>query len=309
MAQTASSKTDIPSESWVEKYAPVSARPYLRLARMDRPIGTWLLLLPCWWSLILAAGPDEIFSAEVLMFSVLFVVGSLAMRGAGCTINDIVDRDFDGRVARTATRPIPSGDVSVRQAIIFLSMQLLIGLVVLFQFNEFTIWLAISSLGLVVIYPFAKRFTYWPQLVLGLTFNWGALLGWTAVRGQLDWPAVALYAAGVFWTLGYDTIYAHQDKEDDVLIGVKSSALKLGDSTRPWLFGFYGATIILIALAGYQAGLAPVFYAALVPCALHLIWQAWRVDIHNSADCLTKFKSNRDFGLLLCAAIILAKVV
>ncbi len=304
MTETAPSAIDIPAESWVDRLAPVALRPYLRLARLDRPIGTWLLLLPCWWSTALAMGADDVLSHQLVKLFALFTLGSIVMRGAGCTLNDIVDRDFDGRVARTATRPIPSGDVSVGQAIVFLCLQLAVGLTVLMQFNAFTTWMGVASLGLVAVYPFAKRFTNWPQLVLGLTFNWGALLGWTAVRGQLDWPAVALYGAGVLWTLGYDTIYAHQDKEDDALIGVKSTALRLGDSTRPWLFGFYAGTIILIACAGYLAGLAMVFYAGLALCGLHLARQAWRVDINAPADCLAKFKSNRDFGLLLAAAIV-----
>lgn len=306
MTQTTPSATDIPAESWVDRFAPSTLRPYLRLARLDRPIGTWLLLLPCWWSVALAM--DGILSQQLIMICALFAVGAIVMRGAGCTLNDIVDRGFDGRVARTATRPIPGGDVSVRQAIAFLCLQLAIGLAILAQFNTVTTWTAIASLGLVAVYPFAKRFTNWPQFVLGLTFNWGALVGWTAVRGQLDWPAVALYAGGVLWTLGYDTIYAHQDKKDDALIGVKSSALKLGDATRPWLFTFYAGALALIAYAGFLAGLSTVFYMGLVLCGGHLVWQAWRVDIHAPMDCLAKFKSNRDFGLLLTAAVIAGQI-
>lgn len=306
MAETTPSVTDIPNASWVDRLAPVVLRPYLRLARLDRPIGTWLLLLPCWWSVALAM--DDVLNEQLLTLFALFTVGAFVMRGAGCTLNDIVDRDFDGRVARTATRPIPSGDVSVRQAIVFLCLQLTVGLLILMQFNTFTMWTGIASLSLIAVYPFAKRFTNWPQLILGLTFNWGALLGWAAVRGQLNWPAVALYAAGVLWTLGYDTIYAHQDKKDDVLIGVKSSALRLGDATRPWLFGFYAGTIALIACAGYLVGLSEVFFGGLALCAAHLAWQAWRVDINAPADCRAKFNSNRDFGLLLAAAIIAGRV-
>ncbi|NQV43984.1 MAG: 4-hydroxybenzoate octaprenyltransferase [Rhodospirillales bacterium] len=309
MAESRPPTTDIPPASWVDLFAPAALRPYLRLARLDRPIGTWLLLLPCWWSIALASDGDAITGTSLITLSALFAVGALVMRGAGCTLNDIVDRDFDGRVARTATRPIPSGDVTVRQAALFLCLQLAAGLMVLSQLNVFTFWMAVASLGLVAIYPFAKRYTYWPQLVLGLTFNWGALLGWTAIRGQLDAPAVALYAAGILWTLGYDTIYAHQDKEDDALIGIKSTALKLGDATQHWLFGFYAGAIVLIALAGYLAGLSLAFYGGLLLCALHLAWQAWRVDIHAPTDCLATFKSNRDFGLLLTAAIIAGQVL
>ena len=254
-----SSATDVPDESWIDRLAPEGTRPYLRLARVDRPIGTWLLLLPCWWSLSLASPswPD----GKML---VLFVIGSLVMRGAGCTVNDIVDREFDARVARTAARPIPSGQVSVRQAVIFLALQLLLGLVVLLQFNAFAIGLGIGSLVLIVLYPFMKRITYWPQLFLGLTFNWGALLGWAAVKGGLGLSAAALYAAGIFWTLGYDTIYAHQDKEDDILIGVKSTALKFGAATGPWLIGFYAITVCLLAMTGYLVEMAWPFYLALI---------------------------------------------
>ena len=296
--------TDIPSESWIDRLAPPDTRPYLRLARADRPIGTWLLLLPCWWSVALAtpSWPDA------TMF-ILFAIGSLVMRGAGCTINDIVDRDYDARVARTATRPIPSGQISVPKAVLFLGLQLLLGLFILLQFNAFAVALGAGSLILVVLYPFMKRFTYWPQLFLGFTFNWGALLGWTAVKGDLGAPAVALYAAGVLWTLGYDTIYAHQDKDDDSLIGIKSTALKFGASTRPWLVGFYGVTVVLMAMAGFLAGLSWPFYLGLALGALHLAWQIGSVDITDPRNCLAKFKSNRDFGLVVLAGIIASQAL
>ena len=291
--------TDIPGQSWIDQLAPSFARPYLRLARADRPIGTWLLVLPCWWGLALAtpAAPDWRLMA-------LFAAGSLVMRGAGCTVNDIADKDFDTRVARTATRPIASGEISVPQAFLFLGLQLLLGLAVLMQFNTFSILLGISSLVLVAVYPFMKRITYWPQLFLGLTFNWGALVGWSVVTGNLAAPALTLYAAGIFWTLGYDTIYAHQDKEDDVLIGVKSTALKFGAATKPWLAGFYVITIVLLAGAGSLAGLGWSFYAALSLGALHLALQTRNVDITDPKDCLAKFKSNRDFGLIVFAGIV-----
>ena len=291
--------SDIPAESWVDRFAPGVLRPYLRLARADRPIGTWLLLFPCWWSVSLATPewPNP-------WYVVLFGVGSLVMRGAGCTINDIVDHDFDARVARTAGRPIPSGAVSVRQAVAFLGIQLLLGLAVLVQFNTFTILLGMSSLALVVTYPFMKRVTYWPQAALGLTFNWGALVGWAAVRGDLGTPALALYAAGLFWTLGYDTIYAHQDKEDDLLVGIKSSALKLGAGTRPWLFAFYGATAGLMGLAGHLADLAWPFHAALALAAAQMVWQAATVDLDGPKDCMAKFKSNRLVGWIVFAGIV-----
>ncbi len=297
--------TDIPAESWIDRLAPQGIRPYLRLARADRPIGTWLLLLPGWWSIALAttSWPD----ASTLVLFVLFAVGSLIMRGAGCTINDIVDRDYDARVARTATRPIASGQISVLKAVLFLGLQLLLGLAILLQFNVFAIALGAGSLTLVVLYPFMKRITYWPQLFLGLTFNWGALLGWAVVKGELGAPAVVLYAAGVFWTLGYDTIYAHQDKDDDSLIGIKSTAPKFGASTGPWLVGFYGITVALLFWAGVLAGLSWPYYSGLTLGALHLAWQIKTVDITDPKNCLAKFKSNRDFGLILLAGIIAAQ--
>jgi 4-hydroxybenzoate polyprenyltransferase len=297
------SASDIPPQSWIDRVPGIGLRPYLRLARLDRPIGTWLLLLPCWWALAMAAPgwPDP-------WFMVLFAVGALVMRGAGCTVNDIADRDFDKKVARTADRPITSGQVSVVQALAFLALQLGIGLAVLLQFNTYTVILGASSLALVAIYPFAKRVTYWPQFVLGLTFNWGALVGWAAVTERLEAPAVLLYAAGILWTLGYDTIYAHQDKEDDVLVGVKSTALKFGDATRPWLAAFYGGTITLLAAAGVHATLHPVYFAGLAVAALHLTWQVRSLDLDDAKICLARFKSNRDLGLIVLAAIIAGRL-
>lgn len=294
---------DIPTGNWVDRWLPAAARPYARLMRLDRPIGTWLLLLPCWWSIALAADrwPDPWLMA-------LFGVGAVVMRGAGCTINDIADRDFDSKVARTAARPIPSGQVSVPQAVGFLGLQLLTGLLVLLQLNPFAVTLGIVSLLLVVPYPLMKRITYWPQAWLGLTFNWGALLGWAAVAGGLGWPAAILYVAGLFWTLGYDTIYAHQDKEDDVLVGVKSTALALGERTVPALWGFYAVALALIGLAGAAAGLAWPFYAGLALAGAQLAWQVATLRMNDSADCLAKFKSNRWFGWLLLAAIVAGKV-
>ena len=298
-----SAASDIPALSWIDRLAPAAMRPYLRLARLDRPIGTWLLLFPCWWSVALAARtlPDPWLMA-------LFAAGAVVMRGAGCTVNDLADREFDARVTRTAGRPIPSGEVSVPSALVFLGLQLLAGLLVLAQFNTFAIVLGAASLILIAVYPFMKRVTYWPQAVLGLTFNWGALLGWAAVHGELAAPALALYAGGVFWTLGYDTIYAHQDKDDDLMIGLKSSALKLGDATRVWLFVFYGGAAALLALAGTLAGLAWPFYAALALAGAQLAWQAGRVDTGVPKDCLAKFKSNRLFGWIVLGGIIAGRV-
>ena len=296
--------SDIRSGDWIDRYAPPPARPYLRLARVDRPIGIWLLMFPCWWSTALASPgwPDP-------WFLLLFALGAAIMRGAGCALNDIADRNFDARVARTASRPIASGAISVRSAVFFMAALSLAGLAVLVQFNTFAVVLGAASLLLVAFYPFAKRLTDWPQAVLGLTFNWGALLGWAAVRGDLGWPAVALYVAGLAWTLGYDTIYAHQDKEDDVIVGVRSTALRLGAATKPWLCGFYAAATALLALAGWLAGLGGAFWPALAVVALHFAWQIFRLDIDDPQRCLALFKSNAHAGLLVFLAILLGRVL
>jgi 4-hydroxybenzoate polyprenyltransferase len=296
--------TDIRSGDWAERYAPPAVLPYIRLARLDRPIGTWLLLFPGWWAIALAAPgwPD----ARLI---VLFGIGALAMRGAGCTLNDIIDRDFDARVARTRTRPLPSGAVSVRQAALFLVLQLAIGAAVLASLERLAILLGLLVLALIATYPLMKRVTYWPQFFLGLNFNWGALMGWAAATGQLELPALLLYVGGIAWTLGYDTIYAHQDKEDDVLIGVKSSALALGPRTRPWLFVFYAAAAALWAAAAAAAGLGWPFWLALALVLGQLCWQAARVDTADPADCLAKFLSNRWTGWLLLFGIVAAHVV
>ncbi|MDE2164978.1 MAG: 4-hydroxybenzoate octaprenyltransferase [Alphaproteobacteria bacterium] len=295
--------TDIPSGDWVDRCAPAAWRPYLRLARLDRPIGTWLLLFPGWWSVALATSgwPDW-------RLMVLFGVGAMAMRGAGCTLNDIADRDFDARVARTRTRPVASGAVSVQQAIAFMALEVAIGAAVLLSFNRAAILLGILVLVLVATYPFMKRITYWPQFFLGLNFNWGALLGWAAVRGDLQWPAALLYAGGICWTLGYDTIYAHQDKDDDALIGVKSSALALGARTRPFLFIFYAAAAVLWAATGVSAALGWPFWIGLALATAQMLWQAAMVDIDDSADCLAKFRSNRVIGWALLLGIVAAHV-
>jgi len=293
--------TDIPRSSWIDRWLLASARPYARLMRLDRPKPALLLLLPCWWGLALAR-PLETHPDLLLMFA--FAVGAIVMRGAGCTYNDIVDREFDAKVARTALRPIPSGQVSVGNAIIFLIALLLVGFLILLLFNRLTVLLGVLSLALVFTYPLMKRVTYWPQAVLGLTFNWGALMGWAAVKGSLDWPAIALYAGGIAWTLHYDTIYAHQDKEDDALIGVKSTALKLGAQTKPWLGGFSIATVILFEIAVASAGLGWPAMLAVAAVALHLTWQILTVDLDDPADCLAKFRSNHWIGWILLAGIV-----
>jgi 4-hydroxybenzoate polyprenyltransferase len=296
--------SDIRPGDWIERFFPAGARSYARLARLDRPIGTWLLLFPGWWGIALAAPR---WPNPLLM--VLFALGAVVMRGAGSTLNDIADRHYDGRVARTRLRPLPSGAVTVRQAVWFLLLQLGIGAAVLFSLNRASIILGVAVLGLIGSYPFMKRVTYWPQVFLGLNFNWGALVGWTAVAGTLGRPALLLYLGSIFWTIGYDTIYAHQDKEDDALIGVKSSALALGQQTRPWLFVFYAAAMLLWGLAGRAAGLDGWFWVGLAATAVQLLWQAAVVDIDNPTDCLAKFRSNRVVGWLTLAGIVAGHLI
>ncbi len=296
------SASDIPRGGWVDRWAPARARPYIRLARLDRPIGSWLLLFPCWWSIALAS-PDPLTLGFWGLF-VLFGIGAVVMRGAGCTYNDICDRDFDAQVARTRDRPLPSGEVSVRQAVFFMAALLVLGAAILFSFNAFAIGVGIASLALVFTYPLMKRVTFWPQFFLGLAFNWGALLGWAAVRADLAAPAVALYAGGILWTLGYDTIYAHQDRRDDAPAGIKSSARRLGLASKPWLYAFYGASVALFAAAGHAAGLGWPFRLGLALGAAQLLWQVADVDLDDAKDCLRKFKSNRLFGWLIFAAAV-----
>jgi 4-hydroxybenzoate polyprenyltransferase len=295
----ARSASDIPRTGLLARLLPPAALPYARLMRADRPIGTWLLLFPCWWGIALATPGRP--SAWLLA---LFALGAFVMRGAGCTYNDIVDRDFDGRVARTADRPIPSGAVSVRGALVFLAAQLLAGLAILLTFDATTIALGVASLILVFTYPLMKRVTWWPQFFLGLAFNWGALMGWSAVTGGLSAAPLLLYAGGIAWTLGYDTIYAHQDREDDALVGIKSSARRLGARTRVALAAFYGLAVLLFAATGFQAGLGWPFWIALAAAAAQLAWQAARLDIDQPADCLAKFRSNRFVGWLVLAGIV-----
>jgi 4-hydroxybenzoate polyprenyltransferase len=289
--------------NWVDSFAPAWARPYLRLARLDRPIGSWLLLMPCWWSVGLAAVRAR--EGINLWHLVLFLVGAFAMRGAGCTWNDIVDRDLDARVERTRSRPIPSGQVTVATAAAFLALQAMVGLAVLLQFNHFTIYVGLASLAVVAVYPFMKRITYWPQIVLGLAFSWGALMGWPATFARLDPPALLLYAGAISWVIGYDTIYAHQDREDDALIGIKSTALLFRERTKPMLALFYALAVALIALAGFSAGAGLIFALGLLAFALHLAWQITRLDVEDPVNCLAVFKSNRDAGLILFAGLVL----
>ena len=294
--------------NWVDEWAPPSWRPYLRLARADRPIGVWLLLWPCWWSLALAglhlgaAYPDP-------WYMVLFAVGALAMRAAGCTWNDIIDRDIDAKVARTRSRPIASGQVSVLAAMMFMGTLCLIGFAVLLQFNLFTVILGMASLGIVASYPFMKRFTYWPQVVLGLAFSWGALMRWASVQADLGLAAMLLYAGAVCWPVGYDTIYAHQDKEDAALLGLKSTALKFGDKTKPWLTLFYSLAFAGIVLAGLMAGAGLAFTLIMAAAGAHFIWQVVTLDVSDERNCLVRFRSNRDAGAIIFAAILVDMVL
>ncbi len=291
--------------NWVDRYAPTALRPYLRLSRADRPIGTWLLLIPCFWGLGAASLMQGRFTGEHLWIATGCAMGAWLMRGAGCTWNDITDRDFDASVARTRSRPIPSGQVSVRQAASWMVLQALLAFIILLTFYWQAIWLGVASLALIAVYPFAKRFTWWPQIFLGLAFNWGALLAWTAATGSLAWPAVLIYAGGIAWTLFYDTIYAHQDTEDDAMIGVKSTARLFGRDTAKWLKWFLVASVFLFA-AGLIAALAPTVNALALALALigvwafgwHLAWQLRQLDIDNPENCLRLFRSNRNAGLI-----------
>ena len=302
--------------SWVDSRAPASWRPYLRLARADRPIGSWLLLLPCWWSSALAAVAAH-QPLPNLWHMILFAIGAVAMRGAGCTYNDLVDREIDGLVERTRSRPLPSGQVTPRQAKLFLIAQVVVGALVLLALaNPFAWMVGIASLAIVAIYPFMKRITSWPQSVLGLAFSWGALMGWAAAFGRLDLPAVLLYAGSILWVIGYDTIYAHQDREDDALIGVKSTARLFGENSRAWLWGFVVAIVVLMTLAVLLAlrhdgtvislGLALL---GLWAFGWHMAMQMLRLDIDDPASCLRAFRANRDAGLLVALFLAVAAAV
>ena len=289
--------------NWVDTLAPSWTRPYLRLARADRPIGAWLLLLPCWWSAGLAAiGTGRPYPD--LWHVALFFVGAFVMRGAGCTWNDILDRDLDARVARTRSRPIPSGQVSVKAAAAFLVAQALVGLLVLLQFNRFTVLVGIASLGVVAIYPLMKRIIWWPQIILGFAFSWGALMGFAVTLGRIDAAALVLYAGSISWVIGYDTIYAHQDSEDDALVGIKSTALLFGTRTKQALWIFYSIAVVLIGVAAWLASAGWFAALGLAAFAAHLVWQIRRLDISDPALCLRVFKSNRDAGLLLFAGLV-----
>jgi 4-hydroxybenzoate polyprenyltransferase len=306
---------DAAKDNWVDAYAPAATRPYLRLSRADRPIGTWLLLIPCWWGLTLGMLFDGQSGWHDAWVALGCAIGAWLMRGAGCTWNDITDQDFDGQVERTRSRPIPSGQVTTRQAVVWMIAQALLAFCILLTFNTVAILLGILALLPVAIYPFAKRFTWWPQVFLGLAFNWGALLAWTAHTGSLDAPAVVLYLAGIAWTLFYDTIYAHQDTEDDALIGIKSTARLFGENTAPWLRRFLMATVGLMGIAVIFSGLENASVLGMVialggPWAMgwHMAWQLRGLDINDSAKLLQLFRANRDTGMIplifFCAALL-----
>jgi 4-hydroxybenzoate polyprenyltransferase len=303
----AGSVADAQRGNWVDRFAPDWLKPYARLARWDRPIGFWLLFWPCGYSLALAAvaEPARGFDWRALL---LMLVGSVVMRGAGCTFNDIVDTDIDMKVARTRSRPIPSGAVSRKRALVFLALQALIGLAILLQFNTTTVWLGVGSLVLVAIYPFMKRITWWPQLFLGLAFSWGALVGWTSQTGSLSLPPLLLYLGCILWVIGYDTIYALQDIEDDALIGVKSTARLFGSRARELTAAFYVGGFVLWILAGLAAGASVWFaVASIVPAAI-LAWQIATLDVQAPGNTLRRFKANHWVGLALTASILVGLV-
>ena len=293
--------------NWVDHLAPSWARPYLRLARADRPIGAWLLLIPCWWSAALA----DVHAGQLPNVShlILFAVGAVAMRGAGCTWNDLVDRDIDALVERTRSRPIPSGRVSVHAAVVFLVLQALAGFAVLLTFNTFAIAVGLASLGVIAAYPFMKRITWWRQITLGLAFSWGALMGWAGAFGRLDAPALLLYGGSIAWVIGYDTIYAHQDRDDDALIGVKSTARLFGENSKPMLSAFYALAVVLIAAACWTVDAGVLTFVGLALFAAHLAWQVWRLNVNDPVLCLVLFKSNRDAGLILFGGLVLDSAV
>jgi 4-hydroxybenzoate polyprenyltransferase len=300
----ARSVTDAAPTNWVDRFAPQPLVPYLRLARADRPVGFFLLALPCFWSVALAGrSADAPYPDPWLLL--LFAVGAIAMRAAGCTYNDIVDRDIDAQVARTRSRPLPSGQVTTAAAIAFMLALCLVGLAVLLSLNTFSIWLGLGVIPIVALYPFVKRISHWPQAVLGLAFNWGALMGWAAVLGGLAVAPLVLYAGAIAWTIGYDTIYAHQDREDDELIGMKSTALRFGRATKPWLALFYGVAGIAIVAAGVLAGAGLVFLIGMGVAGAQLAWQVVTLDIDDADNCLARFRSNRDFGVLVFVAAAL----
>ncbi|MGE0151207.1 MAG: 4-hydroxybenzoate octaprenyltransferase [Reyranellaceae bacterium] len=309
MASPGPAHTDIRREHWTQRLLPPRWRPFARLARWDRPIGIWLLLFPCWWSLAMAWDGARASLGPLALQFLLFAIGAVAMRGAGCTWNDILDRDVDARVERTRGRPLPAGEIAVRAALVFLVVQALVGLAVLLSFPPFAIVVGAASLLVVAVYPLMKRLTDWPQVVLGFAFNWGALLGWAVLRDEIGWPAVALYAGGIAWTLVYDTIYAMQDQRDDAIVGVRSTARRFAGQPRRWLSAFAVLTLVLFALSIHLAGLGWPAWIGLAAAAAHLLWQIATLKTHDPADCLKKFQANRHLGWLLLAGLLAGRAV
>ncbi|KAG9143854.1 hypothetical protein Leryth_011510 [Lithospermum erythrorhizon] len=295
-------------KSWVDLYLPETAQHYARLARMDKPIGTWLALWPCLWGIAFAANPGSLPDMKILSILSVWV---FLIRGAGCTINDIFDRDFDKKVARTKLRPIASGALTRVQGIGFLVFQLILGIGILVEVNQLSQILGVLHLPLVMTYPLMKRITYWPQAYLGFAMNWGVLLGWASIKGNL-YPTtlvVSMLFCGVFWTLAYDTIYAHQDKEDDIKVGVKSTALRLGDSTKKWVTVFSIACMCNLVLCGLVAKIGWPYYASLVVGSWQLIWQIWKIDLSSPEDCNKKFVSNWWFGAIIFVGIVYGQLI
>ncbi|NRA87986.1 MAG: 4-hydroxybenzoate octaprenyltransferase [Rhizobiales bacterium] len=303
--------SDAHQENWSDKWLPVKYRPYFQLMRLDRPVGIWLLLWPCFWGQIIGltelGSADITYSYSVIIYQIiLFIIGAVIMRGAGCAYNDLVDYKYDSQVERTKSRPLPSGSVSTKQAKYFLFGLLCLGFLVLIQFNLVTFFVGAGSLILIATYPWMKRFTYWPQAFLGLTFNWGALLGFTAITGYLSPSVFFLYLAGVFWTIGYDTIYAHQDKDDDMMIGLKSTAILFGDKTKLWLTVLYGFAIACFMISGLYAGFGLTYILLFCLISLHLVWQIYKLDLNDADLCLKLFKSNILFGGIVTLVLILS---
>ena len=300
---------DAVNGNWVDTRAPAHWRPWLRLSRIDRPIGTWLLLLPCWWGIGLAMMATAPRWFDLWIYPAC-AIGAVVMRGAGCTWNDITDREIDGAVDRTRNRPLPSGQVTLRGAYLWLGLQLVIGLLVLLTLGRAAIWLGVLSLLPVLVYPFAKRFTWWPQVFLGIAFNWGVMLAYAAHRGGLDLAPIIAWFGGIAWTVFYDTIYAHQDAEYDALIGVKSTARLFGEETPRWLAVFGALSATLLALAISATGIDGfgwwVAMAGLMGFATHLVWQLYMLDLHDDQNQLRLFRSNRDAGMILAVALALA---
>lgn len=296
--------TDIQATHMIYRLTPQKIWPYLSLMRLDRPIGTWLLLLPAWWAMAMEIGGLTNIQPLYLYYFCLFAIGAIVMRGAGCVINDLWDRDIDKCVERTKNRPIASGQVSIKQAIIFLCGLMVIGLLILIQLPKFAIILGLISLVPVILYPLAKRVTWYPQAVLGLTFNFGALIGAAAIHNDLSLAAMLLYIAGFFWTLGYDTIYAHQDIADDGIIGVKSTALKFGSKSPLFVLSFYLIFMGLIYATGFLTGAKILFFIFWMVACLHILWQIKLWDIANPIDCLLRFRNNRNTGLIIFMAYL-----